>query len=143
MRKIDGMSALVGIVGDFRPDNVPHQLTNASLAHLGLRAEWVPTDTIGSAPEAVKLAPGSRAAGLYGVLESTEEYYCNYGVNPDYQTQLDQRGLRATGVGDEGEARIVEIPRHRFFLATLFLPQARSAPGKPHPLLAGFAEALS
>ncbi len=38
---------------------------------------------------------------------------------------------------------MVELPAHPFFVATLFLPQLRSAPGRPHPLLAGFAAALS
>jgi CTP synthase (UTP-ammonia lyase) len=33
----------------------------------------------------------------------------------------------------------VEIADHPFFLATLFLPQARSSSGHPHPLIAGYA----
>jgi CTP synthase (UTP-ammonia lyase) len=48
-----------------------------------------------------------------------------------------------SGVGTEGEIRIVELPDHRFFVATLFLPQARSTADAPHPLLAGFAVAVS
>jgi CTP synthase (UTP-ammonia lyase) len=46
-----------------------------------------------------------------------------------------------SGLGDEGEIRIVELPG-QFFLATLFLPQTRSAAGALHPLLAGFAAAV-
>jgi CTP synthase (UTP-ammonia lyase) len=46
-------------------------------------------------------------------------------------------------VGDGGEFRIVELTEHPFFLATLFLPQVRSAPDRPHPLLAGFARAVA
>ncbi len=91
----------------------------------------------------MKLVRGSRAAALYDATEAVEDYFCNYGVNPAYHELLDVRGMRVTGVGDVGEVRIVEIPGHRFFLATLFLPQARSAPGKPHPLLAGFASAVA
>ena len=41
-----------------------------------------------------------------------------------------------------GEIRIVEIPEHPFFVATLFLPQARSTPESPHPLLKGYAAAV-
>jgi CTP synthase (UTP-ammonia lyase) len=48
-----------------------------------------------------------------------------------------------SGVGDDGEIRIVELPAHRFFVATLFLPQTRSAAGRPHPLLAAFAAAVA
>jgi len=47
-----------------------------------------------------------------------------------------------SGVGGEGEIRIVELPSHPFFLATLFLPQTRSTAGRPHPLIAGYAAAV-
>jgi CTP synthase (UTP-ammonia lyase) len=71
-----------------------------------------------------------------------EDYYCNYGVNRDYVPPMEAAGLRVSGLGADGEARIVEIPGHPFFLATLFLPQARSTAAAPHPLLAGFTTAV-
>ena len=43
----------------------------------------------------------------------------------------------------EGEIRIVELPEHPFFMATLFLPQARSTAASPHPLIAGYAAAVA
>ena len=89
----------------------------------------------------VRLVPGSLAARLYGRTDVQEDYYCNYGLNPEYRVRLEQAGLRTTGVGDEGEVRLVELPGHPFFVATLFLPQSRSAAGAPHPLLAGWAAA--
>jgi CTP synthase (UTP-ammonia lyase) len=92
--------------------------------------------------QAVRLLPQTRAAALYGVPAAVEDYYCNYGVNPDYLARLQAGGLRVSGVGDEGEVRIVELPGHPFFLATLFLPQARSTRAHPHPLLQGYAAAL-
>jgi CTP synthase (UTP-ammonia lyase) len=91
----------------------------------------------------VRLLPGSRAAALYGAAEVVEEFWCNYGLNPDYRDALERSGLRTTGVGAEGEVRIAEWAGHPFFMGTLFLPQKRSAPGRPHPLLAGFAAAVS
>jgi CTP synthase (UTP-ammonia lyase) len=48
-----------------------------------------------------------------------------------------------SGTGADGEVRIVELPDHPFFLATLFLPQARSTATDPHPLLAGYAAAAA
>jgi CTP synthase (UTP-ammonia lyase) len=63
-------------------------------------------------------------------------------VNPAYRQGLEDGGLRVSGVGGDGEVRIVELAEHPFFVATLFLPQARSAPGAPHPLLAGYAAAV-
>jgi CTP synthase (UTP-ammonia lyase) len=88
------------------------------------------------------LVPRTRAARLYGVPEAVEPYYCSYGVNPEYRLQFEACGLRVSGVGSEGEIRIIEIPDHPFFVATLFLPQARSTPSSPHPLLVGYAAAV-
>src|SRR4030095_4405278 len=87
----------------------------------------------------VVLVPRTRAARLYGVPEATEAYYCNYGVHPHYRRQCEAGGLGVSAVGDEVEIRVVELPEHPFFVATLFLPQARSTPGTPHPLLQGYA----
>jgi CTP synthase (UTP-ammonia lyase) len=92
--------------------------------------------------QAVTVLPATRAATLYGVAASVEDYYCNYGVNPAYRSRLEAAGMVVSGTGGDGEIRIVELPAHPFFLATLFLPQTRSAPGAPHPLLAGFAAAV-
>jgi CTP synthase (UTP-ammonia lyase) len=90
----------------------------------------------------VVLIPRTRAAQLYGADEAVEDYYCNYGVNPDYRLRLEASGLRVSGVGGEGEIRIVELPEHPFFVATLFLPQARSTAARPHPVLRGYAAAV-
>jgi CTP synthase (UTP-ammonia lyase) len=67
-----------------------------------------------------------------------EEYYCNFGLDPKYQKELDQAGLNIVGVDQDGEARILEIPSHSFFVATLFVPQITSTPDKPHPLILNF-----
>jgi CTP synthase (UTP-ammonia lyase) len=89
--------------------------------------------------DTVRLEAGSLAARLYGRHQTLEDYYCNYGLNPEYRARLERAGLRVSGVGADGEARLVELPGHPFFLATLFLPQSRSRPTAPHPLLAGWA----
>jgi CTP synthase (UTP-ammonia lyase) len=88
------------------------------------------------------LAEGSRAATFYGSLRTTERYYCNFGVNPAYVEKLRKAPIRISGSDAEGEIRVVEIPSHRFFLATLFVPQARSTKTCPHPLVDGFVRAL-
>jgi CTP synthase (UTP-ammonia lyase) len=90
----------------------------------------------------VTLVAGTRAAALYGIGSAVEDYYCNYGVNPDYLPRLQAGGLCVSGTGNDGEARIVELPGHPFFMATLFLPQARSTIERPHPLLRGYAAAI-
>ena len=40
------------------------------------------------------LLPRTRAARLYGAEEATEDYYCNYGVNPDYRLRLPDERAR-------------------------------------------------
>jgi CTP synthase (UTP-ammonia lyase) len=34
-----------------------------------------------------------------------------------------------------------ELPAHPFFLATLFVPQSRSLPERPHPIVTAFLKA--
>jgi CTP synthase (UTP-ammonia lyase) len=85
----------------------------------------------------------TRAAALYGTRESIEAYYCNYGVNPDYRPRLEAAGMVVSGMGGQGEVRIVELSVHPFFIATLFLPQARSTAERPHPLITGYGRAAA
>jgi CTP synthase (UTP-ammonia lyase) len=98
----------------------------------------------------VDLAPGSLAHRIYGRDQTEETYHCSYGLDPAYRAQLETAGLRVTGVeagGSEagaesvGEARIIELPTHPFFLATLFVPQMRSTRESPHPLIVAFLRA--
>ena len=49
--------------------------------------------------------------------------------------------LDITGVDQQGEARIVELKKHYFFVATLFLPQLSSFPEMPHPLIMAYLRA--
>jgi CTP synthase (UTP-ammonia lyase) len=89
----------------------------------------------------LRFAAGSRVAAMYGALDATEEYYCNFGVNPEYVPLLGGGPLRMTGTDAEGEARVIELPGHPFFLGTLFVPQTRSTSAHPHPLVSAFVEA--
>jgi CTP synthase (UTP-ammonia lyase) len=89
----------------------------------------------------VNLKSGSKAAAMYPGASSTEAYYCNFGLNPIYQAQLEEAGLKVSATDRDGEVRIMELPSHRFFLGTLFVPQARSDNGKAHPLILAFCRA--
>jgi CTP synthase (UTP-ammonia lyase) len=86
----------------------------------------------------VRLDPGSRAADFYGATETNERYYCNFGLNPEHQDELDEGGLRVVGSDQDGEARVLELPEHRFFIATLFVPQTSSSADEPHPLISAY-----
>jgi hypothetical protein len=71
----------------------------------------------------VVLLPRTCAARLYGAEEAAEDYYCNYGVNTDYRLRLEACGLRVSGVGGEGEIRIVEEDNR----VALYFPDKPSA----------------
>jgi len=86
---------------------------------------------------------GSKVASIYGSLSATEEYYCNFGVNPDKVSLLTGSALRISGSDAEGELRVIELPDHPFFVGTLFVPQTRSTTGNPHPLVNAFLKAAS
>lgn len=83
----------------------------------------------------VQLTPGSRVADAYGGLTTREKYYCDFGLTPQAATALTAGGLPITGVDQDGEPRVVELPDHPFFVATLFVPQTSSTADRPHPLL--------
>lgn len=83
----------------------------------------------------VNLTPGSIVAQCYGTNRVDEKYYCNFGLNPAYRAALEESGLRITGVDDDGEARVLELPGYSFYIGTLFVPQDRSTIEQPHPLV--------
>jgi CTP synthase (UTP-ammonia lyase) len=86
----------------------------------------------------VAVKPGSKAARAFGATQSMEKFYCNFGLNPEYQEELEKHGLEITGRDQNNEARIVEFPPHPFFLGTLFVPQASSEAWNPHRLMLEF-----
>jgi len=86
----------------------------------------------------VSMKLGTQAADIYRNTRASERYYCNFGLNPAYQDQLVGAGLVISGTDEAGEARIMELPSHPFFIGTLFVPQANSAKGKPHPIVLAF-----
>lgn len=91
---------------------------------------------------AINLIEPSLVSSLYGARSVVEQYYCNFGVNPDYVSALSSRDLLVVGSDEEGEIRVVELRDHPFFVGTLFVPQMRSRPGEPHPLVRGFLAAI-
>jgi len=90
----------------------------------------------------LELAPGSKVAGIYSALEVKEEYYCNFGVSPEAVPLIKNGPLRIVGSDSEGEIRVLEMPAHPFFIATLYVPQNRSRPEKPHPLVTSFVRTV-
>lgn len=94
-----------------------------------------------SGEERLTILPGTRLHSIGGREDDSEQYYCNYGVNEEYEKQFQAGGLRVSARGIQGETRAVELPGHRFFVATLFQPQLSSRPEAPHPFWLAFLRA--
>ncbi|HEY2582140.1 MAG TPA: hypothetical protein VGI43_10040 [Mucilaginibacter sp.] len=93
------------------------------------------------AGQALKINITDKQSKIYKIFNSdtiSENYYCNFGLNPEYQAEIDKNGFKIVGDDDSGEVRILELKGHPFFIATLFVPQINSSFDKPNPLILEF-----
>jgi CTP synthase (UTP-ammonia lyase) len=67
--------ALIAVIGDFNATNPTHRFTSSALDHVGLRFDWVPTDSVGKEPAArlagydgLWIAPASPYRSMDGAL---------------------------------------------------------------------------
>ena len=85
------------------------------------------------------LAEGSRVAELYGTTRIEERHRHRYEVNIAYVEQLEQAGVRFSGMSPDGQLpEIIELPDHPWFVGVQFHPELKSKPFDPHPLFDGF-----
>ena len=96
----------------------------------------------GAIPE-IRIRPGSYLHSFYKQDVVTEEFFCNYEVNPEFEWAFVEAGFPIVARGAQGEIRAIESPAHRFFVATLFQPQLSSKAGKPHPIVVEFLRAAA
>lgn len=89
----------------------------------------------------VRTEPGSLAESALGAERSTEHYQCEFGPSARHLPALAGHGLRLSGHDEEGRVRIVELPGHPFFLATLFQPELHGEGTRPHPIVRALAAA--
>jgi len=85
------------------------------------------------------LAPGSRAAGVYGAAEVSERHRHRYEVNNEYRQVLEKHGMVMCGYSpDRKLVEMIELPEHPYFLGCQFHPEFRSRPRQAHPLFRAF-----
>ena len=85
------------------------------------------------------VAPGTRAADVYGEPVVYERHRHRYEVNPAYHEALSGKGLVFSGMSPDGRlVEIIELEDHPFFMAGQFHPELRSRPTRPHPLFRDF-----
>jgi CTP synthase (UTP-ammonia lyase) len=89
----------------------------------------------------INVSSDTLAHRIYRSSRIEETFMCNYELNPEYRERLENSGLKVSGVSDNGGARIVELPDHRFFIATGFLPDMSSEENRPHPLIVAYLKA--
>jgi CTP synthase len=91
---------------------------------------------------ACKIKKGSKANQIYGETMIHERHRHRYEFNNKYLEQIEEAGLKATGVNpDSGLVEIVELKDHPWFVGVQFHPELRSTVVNPHPLFVKFVEA--
>jgi len=88
------------------------------------------------------LEPNSLANKIYGKSQIAERHRHRYEYNSGYREQLENAGLKASGINPEtGLVEIVEIENHPFFIGVQYHPEYKSTVANPHPIFVGFVKA--
>ncbi len=99
------------------------------------------TMRLGAYPAA--LSEGSLVRHIYGDAPLIQERHRHrYEVNVNFKAQLEESGLRFSGMSPDGVLpEIIERPNHPWFIGVQYHPELKSKPFAPHPLFAGFIAA--
>jgi len=85
---------------------------------------------------------GGKAEELYGSSAVYERHRHRYEVNPEYISQIEEKGMNYTGRDESGRRmEILELEDHPYFMASQFHPEFKSRPDKPSPLHLGLVKA--
>lgn len=88
------------------------------------------------------IRPDTKVYSLYNSLEVFERHRHRYEVNPEYHKILIENGLVFSGISPNGRlVEFIELPNHKFFVATQAHPEFKSSLLKPAPLFNGFIKA--
>ena len=88
------------------------------------------------------LKEGSRVKEIYGSDEIYERHRHRYEVNPNHHKLLEDNGMVFSGMSPGGKlVEFIELPKHKFFIATQAHPEFKSSLLKPSPLFDGFVKA--
>jgi CTP synthase len=91
-----------------------------------------------------RLAEASLVRALYDSALVEERHRHRYEVNNAYRSELEDAGLRFSGLSPDGNlVEFVELDSdvHPYYVATQAHPELRSRPTRPHPLFVGLVRA--
>jgi CTP synthase len=89
------------------------------------------------------LANNSLAHSIYNKLQIEERHRHRYEFNNKYRSQLEENGLKASGVNpDTGLVEIIELENHPFFIGVQYHPEYKSTVANPHPIFVSFVAAM-
>jgi CTP synthase (UTP-ammonia lyase) len=91
----------------------------------------------------VLLREGSRLHRIFGASTIHEDYHCNYGLNPNYESLFEDTPMRICGHDRASEVRVMELTDHPFYFITLFQHERRALRGVSNPLVNAFVEAAA
>ena len=89
-----------------------------------------------------KLLKGTLAYNDYKTDLIQERHRHRYEFNNKYMDLLKEKGMVFSGINEESNlVEIIEIPKHKHFIACQFHPEFKSRPTRPHPLFVTFVKA--
>lgn len=119
-------------------ENTPHPVITCLPEQIEILREsrYGASMRLGSYPAHLK--KGTLVHKLYGKDIVYERHRHRYEVNPDYVEILEKNGMVFSGKSPDGKLmEFLELPDHRFFVATQAHPEFKSRPMKPSPLFDG------
>lgn len=79
---------------------------------------------------------------IYNTQDIKERHRHRYEFNNQYKDILEKHGLVFSGINETSDlVEIIELPKHKNFIACQFHPEFKSRPTKPHPLFDSFISA--
>lgn len=89
------------------------------------------------------ISPNTLAYKIYENTTILERHRHRYEFNGNYLAQLENAGLKASGVNpDTGLVEIIELENHPFFIGVQYHPEYKSTVANPHPLFVNFVAAM-
>jgi len=123
--------------------NTPHPVITFIPEQINILHEsrYGATMRLGAYPAHLK--KGTKVYELYGKKDVVyERHRHRYEVNPEYVDVLEKNGIVFSGVSpDRVLMEFMELPNHRYFVATQAHPEFKSRPMKPAPLFNGLIKA--